>query len=514
MEKYLTKSPRLSSGSSSIGQESQVSNQIIDKDEIEANHGKRSSIASYDVNIHDRIRREYVAKGLPFRGHDESPTPLNQGNFLEMFKWYGLRHDEVGKVILKNTIGNNQLTSPAIQKDVVRASAFETTLEILRELGDRFFSIMVDESRDCSAKEKMAIVIRFVNVKGEIIDRFLALVHFKETKSICLKEAIDSVFAKFELSLSKVRGQGYDGASIMRGKGKNQEISLKRPGDTRWGFHYASVTRLESMWPLVTEVLQNVLVDGMIQPLSCALQERDQDILNAIYLIENAKESLRSFREDGWDTFLQHVDNFCGANDITVTKMDDVAPKRICMRNGTNITNYHHYRIEIFCQVIDLLMQEMENRCSESSTDLLRCMSFPKDFSSNERIILLEELVLFDGVMRKDDQLIGIENLGGLARKMVETKKDIIFPLVYHLIEFVLLLPVATASVERVFSDMKIVKTDRQNRMGDEWLNDSLVIYSERSIFATVSNERILTRFQDIDTRRSQLSRLTDASAT
>ena len=82
------------------------------------------------------------------------------------------------------------------------------------------------------------------------------------------------------------------------------------------------------------------------------------------------------------------------------------------------------------------------------------------------------------------------------------------------MIELVLLLPVATASVEKIFSDMKIVKTDRRNWMGDEWLNDSLVIYSERSIFATVSNERILTRFQNMDTRRSQLSRLADASAT
>ena len=86
--------------------------------------------------------------------------------------------------------------------------------------------------------------------------------------------------------------------------------------------------------------------------------------------------------------------------------------------------------------------------------------------------------------------------------------------MVYRLIELVLILPVATASVERVFSAMKFVKTDLRNRMGDEWLNDSLVVYNERSIFASVSNERIFKRFQDMDTRRNQLSRLTDARAT
>ncbi|XP_042065401.1 zinc finger MYM-type protein 1-like [Salvia splendens] len=217
------------------------------------------------------------------------------------------------------------MTSPSVQKDMANACAVETTLDILGELGDRHFSILVDESRDCSTKEQMAIVIRFVNKDGQIIERFLALVHVKKTTSVCLKEAIDSVFAKFKLSLSRLRGQGYDGTSNMRGecnglkalilkenpsawyvhcfahqlqlvcvavcktnqyvcdffsylisivttcgssckradmirqiehdrlvemiengeigtgRGQNQETSLKRPGDTRWGSHYVTV---------------------------------------------------------------------------------------------------------------------------------------------------------------------------------------------------------------------------------------------------------------------------------
>ena len=176
-----------------------------------------------------------------------------------------------------------------------------------------------------------------------------------------------------------------ENGEIGTGRGQNKETSFKRPGDTRWGSHYVTVIRLVNMWQSVSEVLENVLVDGeeyetrgravgllqkietfefvfilmlmkhllgLIQPLSCALQQRDQDILNAVFMIENVKESLRSFREFGWDTFLQEVNDFCGANDISITNMDDDAPKRIRMRNGSNIKNYHHYRVEIFCQVI------------------------------------------------------------------------------------------------------------------------------------------------------------------
>ena len=75
-----------------------------------------------------------------------------------------------------------------------------------------------------------------------------------------------------------------------------------------------------------------------------------------------------------------------------------------------------------------------------------------------------------------------------------------------------LLLPVATISVERVFSAMKVVKTDLRNRMRGEWLNDSLVVYIENEIFDSIDNELILNRFQNMDSRRNQLSRSTKHS--
>ena len=89
---------------------------------------------------------------------------------------------------------------------------------------------------------------------------------------------------------------------------------------------------------------------------------------------------------------------------------------------------------------------------------------------------------------------------------MKDTAKDRIFPLTYRLIELALLLPVATASVERVFFGMKYVKTDLRNKMGDEWLNDSLVVFVERDLFVTIENELILKRFQSLETHRCQLS--------
>ena len=74
-------------------------------------------------------------------------------------------------------------------------------------------------------------------------------------------------------------------------------------------------------------------------------------------------------------------------------------------------------------------------------------------------------------------------------------KKDVSYPLVYSLVTLVLILPVATAIVERAFSAMNIIKNQLRNRIGDQWMNDCLVIYIEKDIFKTIECEEIMQRF-------------------
>ncbi|XP_042415423.1 zinc finger MYM-type protein 1-like [Zingiber officinale] len=293
------------------------------------------------------VTRFLLKQGLSFRGHDESLNSSNKGNFLELIEWYTQRNDEVAKTMNENAPGNNQMKSPTVQKDLTRACAAEVTNVILNDIKDNIFSLMVDECRDISVKEQMGVDLRYVNKHGCVIERFLAIVHVSYTSAISLKKVIDELFAKHKLSLSRLRGQGYDGASNMRGeynglkalilkenssaryvhcfahqlqlvvvavaksnrivndffqyvtmienitgasckrkdkfrqlkhdrlveclekgdivsgKGKNQKIGLKRPGDTRWGSHYMTIIRLMSTWTSVLQVLENVYDDGI-----------------------------------------------------------------------------------------------------------------------------------------------------------------------------------------------------------------------------------------------------------
>jgi hypothetical protein len=66
---------------------------------------------------------------------------------------------------------------------------------------------------------------------------------------------------------------------------------------------------------------------------------------------------------------------------------------------------------------------------------------------------------------------------------MVQLEIHIVFPLVYRIIELALLLPMATTTVERAFSTMKVIKTKLRNKMTDGWLNDLMVCYIETEIY-------------------------------
>jgi hypothetical protein len=107
------------------------------------------------------IARFLLLQALAFRGHDESKTSKNKGNFLEMLEWYRKKDPKAALVTGENAPGNNQMSCPMVQKDLVRACAEETSEVIKSEIGDRCFAVLVDEARDASIKEQMAVVVRY-----------------------------------------------------------------------------------------------------------------------------------------------------------------------------------------------------------------------------------------------------------------------------------------------------------------------------------------------------------------
>ena len=170
------------------------------------------------------------------------------------------------------------------------------------------------------------------------------------------------------------------------------------------------------------------------------------------------------------------------------------------------------------------IIQELDNRFDEVNMELLICMAafnpsnsfasydaqkimrlaqfYPNDISSVELIRLEFQLETFIDDMRKDDRFKCVNHLGELSTMLVETKKHLVYDLVYLLLKLILILPVATTSVERIFSSMSFVKNKLRNSMGDKLLNHCLVTFIEREMFSKVSEDEIVETFMAMRERR------------
>jgi hypothetical protein len=127
---------------------------------------------------------------------------------------------------------------------------------------------------------------------------------------------------------------------------------------------------------------------------------------------------------------------------------------------------------------------------------------YPNDMSSID--FLKHDLQLdnyIDGI-REDDRFKDIGNIMDLSVKLVETKRHKVFDMVYLLLKLVLLLPVATTSVERAFSTISLIKTNLRNKMRDSLLDDCPITYIERDIFFEVDEEDIIETFMALRKRR------------
>ena len=271
-----------------------------------------------------------------------------------------------------------------------------------------------------------------------------------------------------------------------------------------------------------------ITVFGITNDLNIVLQKKDQDIVNAMDCVDATKRSLQKVRDNGWDTHLVKVTSFCVKHEILVPNMNDayVFPGRYkCGRK--EVSNLHHFRVEVFLSLVDQILQEIDGRFHEVSKELLICLScfnpndgfsyfdtrkllrlaefYPNEFSNVDLLHFEFQLGNYIEDIGHDDRFWNLKNLNELSMKLVATKKHLINSKVYLLLKLVLVLPVATASVERVFSAMTHIKNKVRNSMGDQLLSDNLLVFIERDLFSNVSDEVIVYHFQNMRTRRLQL---------
>ncbi|XP_026399888.1 uncharacterized protein LOC113295780 [Papaver somniferum] len=342
-------------------------------------------------------------------------------------------------MILDNAPENEKMIAHDIQKDIASAISFGIISSITKEIGDGLFSLLVDESRDISSKEQMAIVLRYVK-DGCVIERFVGIKHVSYTTGLSLNLQSMIFFSRHGLSISKVRGQGYDGESNMQGEYNGLKTLVLNENSSAYSVYCFSHqlqlavravskkhTYVEDLFLLVTNIV--TVVEGSTKRQDLILEKQatlvyeaidrgelstwQVDVLDTLAHHSDKKFEARltldekyngyhgrfvaSFVEersrycechetvyhmqatiakDGWESLLPQVSSFCEKHEIEVLNMEDMfCFPRKSKRLAPHITNLHHYRVEFFYEVINMQLLELNYRFSETTTELFLCVA-------------------------------------------------------------------------------------------------------------------------------------------
>ena len=106
----------------------------------------------------------------------DTMSPLLRTTRVHIEKWLiGTKTVEIVKDAYDKGAKNCKMISHPIQKDITKACAEEVMSIIMDEIGDKKFSVLIDESRDVSIKEHMAVILRLVNNSSIFVSRLLLL---------------------------------------------------------------------------------------------------------------------------------------------------------------------------------------------------------------------------------------------------------------------------------------------------------------------------------------------------
>ena len=159
-------------------------------------------------------------RNVALRGHGwDKATHREDGNFDFFLHW----KSEFDPSLKEHLKKHASYTSPQIQNEIIALAGAEIRDCILNNIRSAgWCSVMADESTDVATCEQMSICLRFVDQSSsahpEVREEFVGFVKMDSTDAASISEAILQFLRDCNLDIANLRGQGYDGASVMAGK--------------------------------------------------------------------------------------------------------------------------------------------------------------------------------------------------------------------------------------------------------------------------------------------------------
>ncbi|ROL52542.1 Zinc finger MYM-type protein 1 [Anabarilius grahami] len=546
-----------------------------------------------------------ATQNISQRGHLETDASTKKGNFLGIMDLIAKHSPLIDKKL--KAVGNAKYTSNTIQNEILECLSDMVRESIISEVKEnKYFSIIVDETRDLKKKEQLSLVLRYY-YNGAVHESFLDFKQATELDAEGLTQKIIQCLETYGLEYrSNLVGQGYDGASVMSGrhsgvaariKAKTNHAfyvhcnahclnlvlvdstksvpesetffsllqklyvymsgsyvhqkwlsvqkemyqgaprELQRLSDTRWACRYQACKNIKDRLPAVLRVLHDIDVEnrgersveargllaqldltfigtlvifskvlGEAKFLADMLQSTSLDLAKAVDLVEAFQDTLQDLRSDSSfdEIWKDTVDTGkqCNVAVETVVKR----PQKISSRLSGSIVestvgqrrckegDMELFRSGIFFPILDCLSGEMQRRFSKSNCSIMQGIQALNPKSRN----FLDEETIFSFARIYECDTDDIKHELHQVRRVLERKfqtgielsslleftiflepfKEVFYQL-FRLCCIAVALPVSSASCERSFSALKLIKTHLRTTMTDDRLSNLGVLSIE-----------------------------------
>lgn len=150
-------------------------------------------------------------QGLPFRGDNND----EKSNFMAFIN---ARAEDVPELKSWLQRDGHKWLHNLIQNEILDLMASTVLSEIMADIKEaEYFSILLDETSDISRTEQVSVCLRVVSENLTAKEYFIGFFSVQNVKAKTLFDLVKDILILHSLSLSKLRGQCYDGASNVSG---------------------------------------------------------------------------------------------------------------------------------------------------------------------------------------------------------------------------------------------------------------------------------------------------------
>ena len=159
---------------------------------------------------------------LAFRGLREEYKDgiCDGGNFLGLVALLA-EYDEVLSEVVALPARATKYLSDSIQNELIDLLAKAVRSSLVKKINaSPFWSIILDSTSDVSRVDQLSVVIRWVQIEGDncsVVESFMGFVKVTSPDAKGIASTAKNFIETLGIDFGKIRGQGYDGASVMSG---------------------------------------------------------------------------------------------------------------------------------------------------------------------------------------------------------------------------------------------------------------------------------------------------------